>query len=840
MTSLPNQRIPFSQKGKDWKKDSVEYYCQQADMQYTEDYARIIENYALFNNYIDQTTLQKYTDPLGLDVGQGRDLIQTFNLTFNKIQALKGEELRRPWNYHVIDFSKGAINKIIREKERDLRAYFQSTVGLEIKKMQEEMKIKAQMSVGDLSPRKAQQAMAQVMEELQAEEAEVLNPEQIKNKFKNYKLKLEQTFSKIMREKTNSLKLRHIKNEGWFDMCVAGVEAVLPHIVGGKVKVELVNPAGLAYHKDPEEQFFHKGEYQVYKREATPSSIMDYVSDFLSDKEMKDLEGEVQKLFGTDAKLYSKDGFSPSHFEHLNYKRTPYDQDRYSSSSVPHLGGYGQSNVDEDYLVFYTIFWRSWNRVIFLTSIDEFGDENMEIVPDTFPIPEEAIKSKNKVYGGKTKTVYSWVDELTQLPYEAVYEYVPQVWVGHRIEQDLYVGIRPYEEAGFDKDDPFDYSLPIIGVAINNRNSTIVSPMDRMKPWQNLYFLVMHKWLKLLAQDKGVVQLLNLLMIDKKIGVEKTLQYATDLGYLPYNPLAQTEGAGIVQNMKASEQLNLSNINNIRYYTEILMFIENKIGDAAAVTKPREGQTQSGTNVTDNQRDMFQASTISEPHFTLHDLLWEDVLNEVLRLEKSLIKNKGGEKRRVLFSDEELGVIDVSPDELEGARLGIRIARNGNVVNILDQIKLQAQALIQNDKIQLSTFVEMLSQEDLASMKEIIREMEETMSARQERAEQYQVEAEQKNQQRELDFREDEQAHELEKIDREGMWNLRMKQMDSGEESEDYTKVAKVQHDIEMDKKKAKKEEEELQLKKRAQKEVERKNRADEKIKKMKKPSNTN
>ena len=833
MINFPNQRVPSSAKNTTWKKDSMEYLCSQADEYYSENYERMFKNYQLHNNEVSQLDFQNYIDPLGLDAGQGRDYIQAFNKTYNKIQVLKGEELRRPWNYHVIDFSKNATNKVIRMREREFRAYFENVVGIEIQKQQEYMQVQAQAMTQGLSPKKAEELYQQKLEELAAKEQEVLNPQQIQNKYKNYRLTHEKALAKLLRDRTNSLKLRHIKNEGFFDISVAGTEAIMVLPVNGKATVELLNPLGLAYYKSPETEFIHKGDYAIYKREMTLNGLLEYLHQYLSDSEIEKLETEMIRVFGTDAKLFSKDGYSPSHFEHLNKRKTPYSA--YYNSGILHAGGYGQSNVDEGYFNLYTAFWKTWERVGFLETVDEFGDKDLVLVSDDFPVPDNAIKTVIKSKVGRNKTILNWEDELTGQPYSIFYEYIPHVYMGHRVEDSIYVGIKLYEGYTPDPRDPFNCSLPIFGVSFNNRNSTIVSPMDRMRPWQNLYFLIMAKWLKLISQDKGVVQLLNVLMLDPKLGVEKTMQYATDMGYLPYNPLANTEGAGVVQNMKASEALNLSSINQIKYYAEILRFVEEQIGEAAGISKPREGQTQSNTNVSDNRQDLMQSATITEPQLIIHDLLWEDVLNELLKQEVILIKQGGFENQRSLLSEEELAIINLDTIELESANMGVRIANNGSINNIMAQLKSNAQALIQNDKIRLSTLVEMLTEEDLALLKDKIKTMEEEMDAREGAMQQNQLEAEKARQEREIEFREDAQAHELEMVDRKGMWDVRAREVMSfmGQMDQDINDNG-VPDQLEIERLKLDKSK--ITLEERKQKETERANKAKEKIE-MKKAS---
>lgn len=109
--------------------------------------------------------------------------------------------------------------------------------------------------------------------------------------------------------------------------------------------------------------------------------------------------------------------------------------------------------------------------------------------------------------------------------------------------------------------------------------------------------------------------------MDPKLGYEKSLQIAVDQGVLPYNPLAHSTGMGLGNTQKPAEVLNLSNSEQLTHYTQLLQFIEGQLKQAAGITDQRLAQTGTGTNVTDNQRDLMQSMNITNSVFAAHDLL---------------------------------------------------------------------------------------------------------------------------------------------------------------------------------------------------------------------------
>jgi hypothetical protein len=113
MLKFPKQRLSYSDKIKDdfkWAKDTMKYLCTYSyqNSEYYNDYNdlskefnRKLSNYQLYNNIINQADFEKECNPLGLTI-KPEDDIKPYNKTYNKIQVLLGEELKRPFSYRCI------------------------------------------------------------------------------------------------------------------------------------------------------------------------------------------------------------------------------------------------------------------------------------------------------------------------------------------------------------------------------------------------------------------------------------------------------------------------------------------------------------------------------------------------------------------------------------------------------------------------------------------------------------------------------------------------------------------------------------------------------------------
>jgi hypothetical protein len=747
----PPQRIPFSKKTEEWRKDNVKYWCDQADLLYYNEWQRMNENYLFHNNVFNQEEFQKYCDPLGLDAGRYTDYVQPFNRLPNKINTLMGEERKRPFNFHIKQLGSNATSEILREKEKDFRNYVNALLQREIEMQQLEL----QQALGQIQDADQYEQMAAEIEaRFQKENEGVLDLNKIKNKYKNRKTTKEKLATTLLKSFIVKNKVKHKKNEAFFHACVAGVEALHIYNHNGKTYLEVVNPLGLAWHKSPEEQFMQNGDAVTYKREMTVGDVMDYYGDYLSKEDIDNIENFLSRVYGLDAKLYSKDGYSPSHYEN-----TTKGYSRYGDGDVRHSGAYGQGTSDESFLTVYTTYWRSQRMVGFLTTINEYGKEQVEIVDEAYDVPKYAEKIKYTNEEGVDKIQYTWQDQITGQPFTLQWEWVPQIWQGTRIEDNIYVNINPLYGYSVSVHNPKEQKLPIIGVAYNNVNAPIVSIFDRGKHWQKLFLAVMHKWTKLIMQDQSVLNTLDTSLLSKEIPLDIALRYAFDVGLLPYNSLSNAEGAGILNNTrKIIESFNLSNP-NLERYTNILLFLDNQISDAVGVTKQREGQMAQYSNATDNQQSIIQSSHITESVFALHDLLWEDTLNCAMKLIVANIDKYKGFMREIL-SDEEIALIDLG-EMNEFDEFSIRVVDSNKLQEDINLLRANAQSLLQNDENALKYLIAIMGAEGMAELKEEIYAIQADIEARREAMQRMQGEQAQQIEQMRIEAREDEQEHEI-------------------------------------------------------------------------------
>jgi hypothetical protein len=786
MIAFEPQRLTTNKKNKAWRTNQVDAIASRID-EFGNDWYRIWQNYKLKNNQIEQEEYREYCDTLGLQKGEGKKFVEPFNKTHTIIEVLKGEESKMPWSFGVVNLSSKATNEMLRSKDREYRDYLDNKVAMEIERQSSITNALIKQKTEGMPQEEVEQAVQQAQAEYQEKEAKLLDPQQIKDKYINYKSKKEKTVHKLLKALAVDQNLKWLKNETFEDALLAGVEAVEicvdPHT---KIPyVRQINALNLFFHKSADTPFIQDSDYVGYKEELTVSDVLDKYGEDLNKKDIDRLKQYNSKVFGLDAKFHSKNGESPSHWD--NIKKYEYTQQHplsttpsYGTTNVLSDGLYASDKAQhryENYCVVYTVYWKSQRRLGKLTYLDEYGEETSTFVDEEFAIPERATKSNYKPHMFSTsKTKWEWENKDGE-PRSLEWLWLPEVWKGVRINGDIYVKIEPYENAYQSMLNPYKTKLPIHGFIYGNRNAFSTCIMDRIKPWQKLYYIIMSKWLKLITQDKGVIQLLNILMMDKGVGYERALQIGMDHGVLPYNPLAHTQGTNVAYSTKPAERLDLSNSSQLTYYTQLLEFVEQQMKVSAGVSDQRLAQTGASTNVTDNQRDMAQSMNITNSIFAGHEMLWQEVLQTLCETATKTLDNESGFMKQILSTDE-IALIDLDLISLED-EYAVKVGNNTRAHQTLQEAKGFLQALVQNDKINFSTLLDMLDTDNLVEFKEELRGIEAGIERREGEMQQQQQEHDKEMQAMQQEQIEADRQQRLKEIELKGEYDILGKQISS-------------------------------------------------------------
>lgn len=699
------QRISYADKIKDdyeWAKEVIDSLEIQADSYMgVRDRIKMMERaYELYGNQVHQEDIENVFNPLNVDVGQKRDKIHAYNKAHNKINTLIGEMLKRPNNYKNFLISAERAVAVEKEKAKLMQEFLVS----QINKKAELENLNMQEGMGE-------EEIQQAVQEIEEKYAQVLGPDQIDEYLKNEYLEpVEMKANLILDDINVRHKIKELKADGFKHGLLSGEEHVWVGQRHGKLVIDVLNPLFVFYHKSPETKYIQDGDYAGVKYKMSIGEVFDTFD--LTDDQIKELEDKY--LDGhTSATLSNKMKY---HFDNTDYSLRK--QMISGSTADRHRGSYGYAY--EDMVDIMHVEWRSQTKIGILTFLNEEGELDSTIVSEDFKMDK---KDPNMV-----GIEWVWVDEI---------------WEGTKID-DIYTNISPIPNQETTLENVHSKKLRYHGHIYENMNTTQISMMERMRPFQYLYLIIMHNLKKLIATDRGRLVVMDTSQMDSEFGTEKTMYYMQELNIMPINSLAHEEGeelgnlsrrGGPIQSIDRSQSQNIAN------YISLLEYIDNQIGEVAGISRSREGQTGRYETATNAQQSIIQSSNITEMLFFTHNKLWERILEKAINVETkikksgyhTLMSSSMGKTRNLVVNEEEFSNVDFqvfltdSPEDNE----------------VFNQIKMLYSPLLQSNQAKFSQVIKLIRQK--SSLETLIRDIEEfenlTMQQEQQRMQMEQQQA---------------------------------------------------------------------------------------------------
>lgn len=433
--------------------------------------------------------------------------------------------------------------------------------------------------------------------------------------------------------------------------------------------------------------------------------------------------------------------------------------------------------LHDTYCTVVNMEWKWLREICFITHKDEYNQDIVDIIDGDYEIPENATKVKFINRFGEKSEKFEWSDENNN--YVSIEKmWIPRIWEGMRVDNDIYINVREKPFQPYSIDNPFDIELGYYGCVFNSMNAKSVSLMARMKPFQFLFFVVLHQVKELIPKHIGPIQNFDTSMIDPNLAgndsddpyteaLSKTFYYRQK-GLNVYNSMINNIGGqptqtnisrpqpGSVQNMSVAGDLN-----NL---LQLLGWLDVQIGLAAGVSQQREAQFSSNTNVTDNQQAIVQSSHITEHYFRKHNELWKKVMEAYINYSKIAWKDKKI-KRQYLLSDLSVHTLEIKDiDKFINSDMGLFVTDSGKEFQYINEMSEMAKMFIQNGaSVQTVSYI--LKARSQGTSPEEIHKMITKLQTDSELKQQQQQQSEQENQkqiaQMQIEAREDEQQHEI-------------------------------------------------------------------------------
>lgn len=260
-TIYPRQRLTYAQKSEDnfkWAKEMIDYIAFQHVGSYLwenrsgdstdtdNEYERMLSNYQLYNNILNQKDFEKEFNPFNLQVGQFKDEIKPYNKTYNKIQVLLGEELKRPFDYRAVIVNDDGIRVKMVEREQLIEERLKQIIEAVYNMVQSKMS----NTSGEQQSAEEQQAMQQ---EIQKIVDRFLSPEEIdRNLSMSFMHRKEKAVMKILKYLTLEQHLPDKKNDTFKHALISGKEFTWVGIENNAPVAKPLNSLGVIYEMSPD------------------------------------------------------------------------------------------------------------------------------------------------------------------------------------------------------------------------------------------------------------------------------------------------------------------------------------------------------------------------------------------------------------------------------------------------------------------------------------------------------------------------------------------------------------------------------------------------------------
>ncbi len=680
-SSFPAQRISTSAKDDSWKQqciDSIIGKSIQTEFNGRSTAYRKQTNYNLVNSIFNDADLESSLDPYGINTGMNAKIsdlsrLQNFNLIRPKLERLKGEELKRPFNFMALGIGGEVITVRDQYKQKMFLDSFNQMIQTELQ----------------------QHGLGEPETDEEGNPVPAKTPKQIEDLL-NYKFRdvREKYANDILQFLTRYRKLPSIFNRGWEHALISSEEIYYTGIQGGHPIARIVNPINFAYDRSPDLEDIQDSQWCKEDRWLPIGAVLDEYRKYLTEEDIDRLEsGSIGNSLSTSSPV---PGFA--------YGAT--DMGNYS-----YYYNYNQSTGNVQHIRVSSVCWKSMRKIGFVTYPDpETGEEQGPfMVDDETPIPKELKKI--------AKVSWEWINEVYQ---------------GTKIGANIYVNVGPLPNQIKNPNDPCECKLPYVGKIYNSLNSMAVSMVDLLKPIQYAYIVLWDRYLNELAKAKGRVMLVDIAQIAKSQGfdVEKYMYYV-NMGFAFINSMEEgTEGAltGQRSSFNQFQSIDLSASPVIGQYMEAMSKLEEMAGELVGVNKQRQGDISASENVGNVNTSINQSTLVTEYWFYKHNEVKEAVLTRLLELAKLCYKD--GIQTQFFLDEGYSTFLDVDGELFNDSEYGVFLTNSSKDNQIKESLKGLAQAALQNDKLKFSDIIKIMKSDSIAEIEKTILKGEDEQQQR--------------------------------------------------------------------------------------------------------------
>jgi len=324
--------------------------------------------------------------------------------------------------------------------------------------------------------------------------------------------------------------------------------------------------------------------------------------------------------------------------------------------------------------------------------------------------------------------------------------WVPEVWEGWRIDNRIYLGIRPLPEQRNSVTDPAQCKISYNGF----RSKPSFLKLGLV--WQKLYIILWYRLEMALAKSKGTLAVLPLQAIPNGQGKEgydkETFLYTSEaLGMVLLDLEADGMEGRTLNNMVA--KIDMNQYQDIKFFIELLEYVKTTWDELVGINKQRKGQISASQGLGTNEQSIAQSTAVTEIFYYEFEKLEARDISRMLDYSKFAYKN--GKVAAFLRDDLTEEFIDIDPDVHLFAEYGVHVVKSAIENQKLQQLK-QAGVNLASQGNRPSVIAEILDASSFAQAKRVLSALESKEMKMAQEQSQSEQEAQQKMQQLQQEF----------------------------------------------------------------------------------------
>lgn len=671
LNNLPRQKIPFSKKNKEWRKQHLDFADKNSLMYEGAIRARMSEKRIalnLYNGILDPRDMKLILNPGDIEKMYIPQSIQHYPIITPRVNVLVGEEKRRKFDWSVVLTNPNTISMINEDKSKLIKQKLNEF--LESTRPQEELEADMQAF-----------------------------SDYIKFDYQDIK---EKQANKYMRHHIESLDMKVKFQQGFKDALIMGEEIYMIDIVNGQVVFDKLNPLNVYTLRSGSSNRIEDADVIVIDEYWSPGKIQDYYYEDLKDSEIDEIEDTNSRT--GNASDYDGESYQFDDMNNADMLRRETINSYLEASGLwqkttrgAYTDGYGNIRV-------LRILWKSKKEILKVTYFDELGQQQIK-----FRGPEYILDKER----GETAVKY-WVNEW---------------WKGAKVGKNIYLQIKP-REIQYNKIGQPGYNCPgIIGQVYNTNEQQSVSLVSRAKPFQYLYDISWYRVNEALSKYLGSIVELDLAKIPEGWNVTKWLYFARKSGIAVVDSfkegnrgMAKGKLAGAVGNT-TGRVLEQRVGDFIQTHIQMMEFAKAQMDEIIGVSKQRLGQVDNRETVGGVERSVSQSNHITEELFTLHDYCKKRVFQILIETIKIAAR---GNQIKFSYMDDDMTrrLVEIDGDEFANEEYGLQVS-NDDAINVMQQkLDQMVQLGLQNQMISFSTAMKIYNSPSMREVQRMIEKSE--------------------------------------------------------------------------------------------------------------------